>query len=130
MIFNNKKTAFARGYANHLTAAAPGIRRAIISNTAKVSKRPAFGKRGKKQTGNSPQRPEIAGITNDFFAESGKHYVTVILKAGVVNGRPQVTEPEKCKTRLWFNLSGLPENLFPPMRNFLAGQRPEAPLQV
>ena len=76
------------------------------------------------------QRPEIAGITNDFFAESGKHYVTVILKAGVVNGRPQVTEPEKCKARLWFNLSGLPENLFPPMRNFLAGQRPEAPLQV
>lgn len=32
----------------------------------------------------------------------------------------QVTESEKCETRLWFNFSELPEKLFPPMRNFLA----------
>lgn len=77
-----------------------------------------------------PKRLEIAGVTNDFFAELGKHYVTVVLNAGVVNGRPQVTEPEKCETWQWFNLSELPENLFLPMRNFLSEQRAKMPFRV
>lgn len=130
MIFNNKKQLL------------PGLRKSSHGGSTRyppddhLKYGESFEAAGVRETRKETepetdsQRPEIAGITNDFFAESGKHYVTVILKAGVVNGRPQVTEPEKCKTRLWFNLSGLPENLFPPMRNFLAGQRPEAQLQV
>ena len=125
MIFNNKKTAFARA-----TQIISRRQHPVSAGRSSQIRRKFRSGRRSRNTERDSQRPEIAGITNDFFAESGKHYVTVILKAGVVNGRPQVTEPEKCKARLWFNLSGLPENLFPPMRNFLAGQRSEAPLQV
>ena len=122
MIFNNKKQLL------------PGLRKSSHGGSTRyppddhLKYGESFEAAGVRETRKETepetdsQRPEITGITNDFFAESGK--------AGVINGRPQVTEPEKCKTRLWFNLSGLPENLFPPMRNFLAGQRPEAPLQV
>ena len=61
----------------------------------------------------------IAGVTNDFFAESGKHYITIHLIVKNIESKPQVCEPEKCAEWQWFPLEKLPEKLFLPAKHFL-----------
>jgi len=61
----------------------------------------------------------VCGVTNDLFEESGKHYVTVIMKTSKFKGTPTVAEPDKCAEWRWFAKDNLPDNLFLPIRNFL-----------
>ncbi len=96
MIFNNKKQLL------------PGLRKSSHGGGTRCppgghlkygESFEAAGVRETREETNGEQ-PSTAGNcrhNNDFFAESGKHYVTVILKAGVVNGRLQVMEPENAK---------------------------------
>ncbi len=72
-----------------------------------------------------PQSLQIVGITNDFFAESERHYVTVMMRAGGFEGTPQLKEPDKFEEWQWFDLSVLPENLFLPVQNFFKKHSPE-----
>lgn len=62
---------------------------------------------------------QIAGITNDIFVDSGKHYVTVMMKTSQFSGTPEIKEPDKFEKWQWFELSALPGNLFLPVKNFL-----------
>lgn len=61
----------------------------------------------------------VCGVTNDFFKESGKHYVTVILKTTNFVGKPELKEPDKCAKWQWFAKDKLPDKLFLPICNFL-----------
>ena len=74
-----------------------------------------------EETGLSLDKNDITvcGVTNDFFEESGKHYVTVMMKTSKFKGNPAVIEPDKCARWQWFAKDNLPENLFLPIRNFL-----------
>ncbi len=63
---------------------------------------------------------KICGVTNDFFAESGKHYVTIHLKVQKFIGEPVVCEPDKCAQWQWFDMDNLPKNIFLPAAQFLA----------
>ncbi len=71
------------------------------------------------------QSLRVVGITNDFFAESDRHYVTVMMRAGNFKGTPQLKEPDKFEEWQWFDLSALPENLFFPVQNFFKKHPPE-----
>ena len=62
---------------------------------------------------------QIVGVTNDYFEESGKHYVTIMMKALKFCNNSMVMEPEKCAEWRWFERDAMPENLFLPMKNFL-----------
>ena len=62
---------------------------------------------------------QVCGVTNDFFKESGKHYVTVMMKTSKFEGQPIVKEPDKCSEWRWFAKDNLPDNLFLPIHNFL-----------
>ncbi len=62
----------------------------------------------------------IGGVTNDFFEESGKHYVTIHLIASSFSGEPKIMESDKCAQWQWFDLDKLPENIFLPAAHFLA----------
>lgn len=64
----------------------------------------------------------VCGVTNDFFKESGKHYVTIHLRAQKFSGKETVCEPEKCSVWRWFELDNLPDNMFLPAAQFLAQQ--------
>ena len=66
---------------------------------------------------------QVVGVTNDFFEESGKHYVTVMLKTSNFCGNPVVMEVEKCDQWCWFEKDALPEKLFLPIKNFLKKYR-------
>ena len=62
---------------------------------------------------------QVVGVTNDFFKESGKHYVTVMLRTTDFCGEPIVKEPDKCYEWKWFSPNELPDNLFLSVENFL-----------
>lgn len=61
----------------------------------------------------------FGGVTNDFFQESNKHYITLNLLATEFHGKPQVMEPDKFEKWQWFALDNLPANLFLPCQKFL-----------
>lgn len=61
----------------------------------------------------------VCGVTNDFFKESGKHYVTIHLISRNFKGTPKICEPNKCAEWQWFEISSLPENLFLPAKQFI-----------
>ncbi len=60
------------------------------------------------------------GFSNDIF-ESGKHYITLFMKADHLSGAVRVCEPEKNEEWRWASLDNLPRPLFLPLENFLAG---------
>lgn len=61
----------------------------------------------------------FAGVTNDIFMETNKHYVTIFMSGKYCGGVPRVCEPDKCFEWQWFFTSALPENLFLPLKNLL-----------
>lgn len=67
----------------------------------------------------NPQDVSLAGVTNDFYQESNKHYITLHLASHKYSGTPSVMEPEKCECWQWFDLDCLPENMMLSARNFL-----------
>lgn len=68
----------------------------------------------------NPADIKLAGVTNDYFKESGKHYITLNLITHDCPDTPRVMEPEKCEQWRWFDLDKLPANLFLSTANFLA----------
>lgn len=59
-------------------------------------------------------------FTNDFFDESGKHYITIFMKAELPDGQEvKNMEPHKCDRWEWFDADDLPEPLMLPIVNLL-----------
>ena len=58
-------------------------------------------------------------MTNDIFADMGRHYITLHYVCKYELGEPRVMEPEKCAKWEWFRWDSLPEPLFPPVRNLV-----------
>ncbi len=56
-----------------------------------------------------------APFTENFFAESGRHYVTLFVEALGVTGIPALLEPEKCQGWAWFAWDDFPAPLFAPL---------------
>ena len=67
----------------------------------------------------SPQDVVLADVTNDFFEESGKHYVTLNMITHCFSGEPKIMEPDKCAEWRWFSENNLPLKMFLPAANFL-----------
>jgi 8-oxo-dGTP diphosphatase len=64
-------------------------------------------------------------ITNDIFADEGKHYVTIWLTADWAANEPMCKEPEKIKAVEWCTMDNLPKNLFEPCWTNLRAAKPE-----
>ena len=56
----------------------------------------------------------FGAITNDFFENEGKHYVTIWMLSDWAGGTERITEPDKCVAQEWRTFEDLPENLFLP----------------
>lgn len=74
-----------------------------------------------EETGLKIQKQDVhlQGVTNDFYPESGKHYITLHLSCHNYSGTPQIMEPDKCAEWKWFDLNNLPENLMLSNKNFI-----------
>jgi len=60
------------------------------------------------------------GITNDYFKEVNKHYITIFLEFEILeNKEPENKEPEKCEGWKWIKKDKFPpkEDLFLPIIN-------------
>jgi 8-oxo-dGTP diphosphatase len=60
---------------------------------------------------------QFYAVTNDIFHETGKHYVTIFMRASHTGEPIQNLEPEKCERWEWFALDQLPDKLFLPFAN-------------
>ncbi len=80
----------------------------------------------KEETGLILKVPEFFDLTNDYFPESGKHYVTLFYLAQLEKGTPKVTEPDKVEEWKWLSVSSLPTPLFTPLVNLLKRPRFQA----
>ena len=58
-------------------------------------------------------------LTNDIFTESGKHYITIHMRAEADSADIVNREPHKYENWRWFTKSELPKPLFLPMENAL-----------
>jgi 8-oxo-dGTP diphosphatase len=59
---------------------------------------------------------EFIGMTNDYFEDSHKHYISIFMQATLApNQQVKNCEPHKAKNWQWFNLEELPSPLFLPL---------------
>jgi len=72
-----------------------------------------------EETGMTPGRPRIVGVTNDLFPESALHYVTVYVAMAGVGGEAENREPAKCEGWDWFAHDRLPAPLFGPTQQLV-----------
>ena len=61
-------------------------------------------------------------ITNDIFASEGKHYITIWMEGQYSSGEPQIAAPYEMSEIAWFAWDALPEPLFLPLANLVAGR--------
>ncbi|MDD2907352.1 MAG: NUDIX domain-containing protein [Candidatus Gracilibacteria bacterium] len=61
---------------------------------------------------------KVLGITNDFFTDKNKHYVSIFLKGNYESGDLKIMEPDKFEKWEWFSLDNLPQPLWFPIENF------------
>ena len=52
----------------------------------------------------------------------GKHYITIWMEGECESGEPAITSPGEMSELGWFAWDALPEPLFLPLANLLAGQ--------
>lgn len=73
----------------------------------------------REETGLEITNVTFAAVTNDVFADEGKHYVTLWMKSDWASGEPTITEPDKFVKQAWVDFDHLPEPLFLPWRQLL-----------
>ena len=61
----------------------------------------------------------LRGVTNDFYYQTQKHYITLHFFCTKFVGTPQVMEKDKCVCWKWFDVNNLPENLLLSNQNFI-----------
>ena len=62
------------------------------------------------------------GYTNDVFAESGRHYITLWMAGEHKSGQATVAAPYEASEVGWYAWDALPEPLFLPLRNLIRGE--------
>ena len=61
-------------------------------------------------------------LTNDVFEVERKHYITLWMEGALASGEPRIAAPFEVAEVGWFPLQSLPEPLFLPLQNLLAGR--------
>ncbi|MBS1987749.1 NUDIX domain-containing protein [Candidatus Dependentiae bacterium] len=69
-----------------------------------------------EETGLMIKNIRFGAVTNDFFVEQSKHYVSVWLLSDWMSGSPEVREPDKYTNFIWCNFENLPSPLFYPWK--------------
>lgn len=66
--------------------------------------------------------PRFRALTNDVFEAEGKHYVTIWMEVDYLSGEAVVSAVDEASEVGWFAWDSLPEPLFLPLQNLLAGK--------
>ena len=75
-----------------------------------------------EETGLEVKNLRFGAVTNDFFEDENKHYVTVWMVCDWASGQEKIMEPDKFVEICWKDFDTLPEGLFVPWENLLASE--------
>jgi len=64
----------------------------------------------------------FAAITNDIFAEEGRHYITIWMRGELKSGEPKIAAEDEVAEVGWFSWDALPSPLFIPLENLMGGR--------
>lgn len=82
-----------------------------------------------EETGVQITNVRFFAVTNDMFAEKGKHYISIWMEADWASGNPSIIEPDRCTDQGWYNFASLPSPLFEPCWQNLRLVKPELFIQ-
>ena len=68
----------------------------------------------KEEAGLEIKNVRFGAVTNDYFPEENKHYVTIWVLSDWSSGQECITEPDKCAAQAWYTFDTLPQPLFLP----------------
>ncbi len=74
----------------------------------------------KEETDLDVNNLEYIWMTQDFFHEESKHYITIFMKSEWYLWELKNLEPHKCETWKWFEIDNLPNNLMLSLENLLS----------
>lgn len=75
-----------------------------------------------EETGVTIADVTFRAITNDLFEAQGKHYITIWMEGRYVSGEPTINSQREMSEVGWFSWNALPQPLFLPLENLLAGR--------
>ncbi|HUD06214.1 MAG TPA: NUDIX hydrolase [Candidatus Saccharimonadales bacterium] len=75
-----------------------------------------------EETGLEIRNVRFGAVTNDYFKDEGKHYVTIWVLSDWASGKEQLTEPDKFIEMQWRDFDNLPTPLFLPWQQLLSSQ--------
>lgn len=75
-----------------------------------------------EETGCEIENVRFAAVTNDFFKDEDRHYITWWTMSDWRAGEPYIAEPEKCIAQMWTDFDNLPEPLFLPWQQLLSSE--------
>jgi 8-oxo-dGTP diphosphatase len=73
-----------------------------------------------EETGLQIKNINFGAVTNDYFPDENKHYVTIWMLSDYDSGQEHITEPDKCLKQEWHTFEDLPAPLFLPWKQLLA----------
>lgn len=65
-----------------------------------------------EETGVKIQNVRFGAVTNDYFNDESKHYVTIWMLSDWSSGKESITEPDKCVAQGWYTFNNLPSPPF------------------
>jgi 8-oxo-dGTP diphosphatase len=75
-----------------------------------------------EETGLKVSNIRFGAITNDFFPEDNKHYVSIWMISDYSEGQEEITEPDFYINQKWYGFDELPSPLFLPWSNLLGSE--------
>jgi 8-oxo-dGTP diphosphatase len=75
-----------------------------------------------EETGVTVRAVRFKALTNDIFQASGKHYITIWMEGTYALGEACINAPYEVAEVNWFDWNALPQPLFLPLQNLLAGK--------
>ena len=76
----------------------------------------------KEETDITVSNPQFYALTNDFFPEHGKHFITIWMEAEFQFGEPKVTAEYESDRVEWKDMANLPTPLFAPFEKVILGK--------
>ncbi len=76
----------------------------------------------KEETNLEIKNVRFGAVTNDYFTDEDKHYVTVWMLSDWENGQEYIVEPDKCLNQGWHSFENLPTPLFLPWNQLLESE--------
>lgn len=83
-----------------------------------------------EETGVRVAHPGFVAITNDVFADDGKHYITIWMHAEAGDTEAVIRDPSEIADVGWFAFDDLPSPLFLSFENLLAGRHLPADARI